>query len=210
MILVSLLASFIGSWHCALMCGPIAANFKTRNGLVSYQLGRLLAYCSLGFISGLLGSFLLREQFTYARIFLGVLFGLVLIQSAFQQLKTQNSQTFFSSFLAKIYLVILRKLKQFKIFQLPMLAGVLTGFLPCAWLFTWLMAAANSHDPVLGVLLMFILWLGGVPTLSVISIFIRRGHQLSSPLQKKILFFVLLISGVYSIASHLIFGLGKF
>lgn len=210
LIAISLVTSFIGSWHCALMCGPIAANFRSNQGLSAYQMGRMLSYICIGAICGQLGSFLLSPSLSKFRIALGILFGVVLILAALQQLSSRSSGASSSSLISKIYLSVLKFLKSQGLFRFPFLAGMLTALLPCAWLFTWALAAAHSHSVFIGALLMFILWLGSVPALSAISIFIKRGHQLSSNRQRKILFFVLLLSGLYAVGSQLVFGLGLF
>ena len=52
---------FLGSWHCAAMCGPLATAGCTRNGRLTgrdaagYFAGRLLSYATLGAIMGHLG-----------------------------------------------------------------------------------------------------------------------------------------------------------
>ena len=49
--------SLLGSGHCVAMCGGLIITVaRTRSALIRYHLGRLLGYCILGSLAGMLGS----------------------------------------------------------------------------------------------------------------------------------------------------------
>ncbi len=70
-------AAVVGGWHCAGMCGPIAALGRGRLAQVAYQLGRLTSYLALGAFAGVTGAHVLhllpREHLWVASAVLGVL-----------------------------------------------------------------------------------------------------------------------------------------
>src|SRR5262249_35576181 len=59
----ALILGLVGSLHCAGMCGPLAMALPSTGtalpkfvaGRAAYNLGRIVAYCALGLIFGLLG-----------------------------------------------------------------------------------------------------------------------------------------------------------
>ncbi len=61
------ITAFLGSWHCAAMCGPIACLAQNRGQLISYQLGRLTSYSLLGALAGALGQALFRHSHGWVR-----------------------------------------------------------------------------------------------------------------------------------------------
>src|SRR3954466_3206561 len=79
---VPFLLGLIGSFHCAGMCGPLALALPSphagRAGFLlsrlAYNLGRVITYCSLGLIAGVLGrTFLLAGLQRALSITAGVL-----------------------------------------------------------------------------------------------------------------------------------------
>jgi sulfite exporter TauE/SafE len=78
-----LTTGFLGSWHCAAMCGPIACLAQSRGQLLAYQLGRVTSYTVLGVLAGTLGRVLFHHQIWWVRvasltILMGVIFFLCL------------------------------------------------------------------------------------------------------------------------------------
>ena len=72
----------VGSLHCAGMCGPLALALPPAGnstlgyvgGRVAYNLGRIITYCAMGLIVGLIGkSLLLAGVQRWVSIVLGVL-----------------------------------------------------------------------------------------------------------------------------------------
>jgi len=51
------------------------------------------------------------------------------------------------------------------------LVGVLTGLLPCGWLWAFVITAGGTADPVAGATVMAVFWLGTVPAMTGILAF---------------------------------------
>jgi sulfite exporter TauE/SafE len=50
--------------------------------------------------------------------------------------------------------------------QRSYLVGVLTGLLPCGWLWAFVVAAAGTATPAMGAAVMAVFWLGTVPAMT--------------------------------------------
>lgn len=197
-------SSFFGSWHCAGMCGPIATLMSSRKSLWSYNLGRLVSYTFLGGIAGGLGQIFLNSEFVTLRwtstiilaLFL-LIYGLSLI---FPQFFTKKMELWkWSHKLLEFF----KKIHIFHISQSGFVVGLLTAFLPCGWLYTYVLAAIATHSLWGGALTLSLFWLGGMPTLSAVPFMIRKTVQSAGLRQQKIAGVVLLISGLYSLSSFL-------
>ena len=188
-----LLSSFLGSWHCAGMCGPIASLMSTRKNLLSWHLGRFVAYVLLGFAGGALGSFFLNSQFIYLRIISSILFALILLLMGLRQLKP--------SWFLNISFPWFRRLRKFHLNQSGFIVGLMTALLPCGWLYTYVTAAIATQSPWAGALLMTLFWLGGLPALNILPAMVRKTLQTASLRQRKIAGVILILAGVYSLGS---------
>src|SRR5579872_2463395 len=78
----ALLLGLVGSLHCAGMCGPLAlalppgsnSRFGFVAGRLAYNFGRIVTYCSLGLIFGVIGrSLFLAGIQRWVSIFLGLI-----------------------------------------------------------------------------------------------------------------------------------------
>ncbi len=185
-------SSFWGSWHCAAMCGPIASLTAQKKSLLSYHIGRGLSYGLLGAISGYIGSFFLEHDFYVLRIISGVLFGFVLIGMGLNMFFQKKQWSFLQTTWLK---------KIFNPNTPGLLLGLLSIFLPCGWLYTYAMAAVASKSAFSGSLIMFLFWLGGLPALSAISMFMKKTILLSNQRKQKIAGTVLTLAGIYSLLS---------
>jgi uncharacterized protein len=203
--LAILTSSFLGSWHCAGMCGPFAAITGSRGQLWHYHLGRLIVYVGLGTLSGYFGDFVMSSEFQWVRIAGGVLLGLTLIALGLQYLFSlewgKSSHFFAGALFQKLH----RRLRAWKLGHSSFAIGLLAGLLPCMWLYTYVIAASASKSPYAGAFLMFLFWLGGLPALSAVSMMVRPSLLKSNIYKQKIAGGVLLVSGVYALTSHWLF-----
>lgn len=155
--LSALAVALAGGWHCAGMCGGLAALASKPANVFWAQLGRLISYVSLGVISGAFGSRVLEAvplSWRWpASIAMAALSFWVLI-STWNLSLPLRIQRFFWSHRPK---------------QLPALdfltLGMLNGFLPCHWLYGFLVSAAALGSPFKGGVLLMALWAGSVPWL---------------------------------------------
>lgn len=187
-------ASFLGSWHCAGMCGPIASLMATRRGLVPYHLGRLISYTLLGAFAGGLGSFFLTTEIVWLRWISAGLFAGFLAFAGFRLLFPQ---------LSKIKLPSVLSHSLFRMRPSAFLVGLTTILLPCGWLYTYVAAAIATRSAWAGALMMSVFWFGSLPALSALPSLIQSVVRKSNPTQKRVAGVVLIFASLYSLGSFL-------
>lgn len=140
---------FFGSLHCVGMCGPLAYGtlaHRGRNPLelivptISYNLGRVISYCLLGVLLGILGGVVSLAGFQ--RI-LSIVFGVVLVILALFSVnldhligKQKHIRKWYNS-VATMMSSAMQKGRQIPAIQV----GVINGLLPCGLVYVALMAA---------------------------------------------------------------------
>lgn len=174
------IASFLGSLHCVGMCGPLALVATTSDQarspmigpVLAYHVSRLLGYVILGSIAGLLGAAVqttgdwLGLQQSAARIAGGTmaLLGCLMVL----RLATGNTPHFL---LPQGLQSLFSRLHHFARVQSPWMKaatiGALTIFLPCGWLYAFLITAAATATLWGGAAVMSMFWIGTLPSLSV-------------------------------------------
>lgn len=191
--------SFLGSWHCAAMCGPVASLMAQRKSLASYHLGRLLSYAILGGIAGSLGQVFLNSHVLALRwvsaSFLA-LFLFYLALSAFfpQRFKNPSEWRVLKNLIQRFHSApIFRSQNSGWVF------GILTALLPCGWLYTFVLAAMASGSLWSGVLVMSLFWLGGLPLLYSAPQLVRKLIAGTPARNQKIAGCVLIFSSFYSL-----------
>ncbi len=180
LLLAVLVASFLGSLHCVGMCGPLALVATTSDNnkspllgpLAAYHLSRALGYATLGILAGVFGAAIqttgnfLGLQQAAARIAGGTmtLLGILMVL----RLATGSSPHFV---LPTSLQQMFSKLHQFARMRSPLTKaasiGALTIFLPCGWLYAFLITAAATASPWFGSTVMIMFWIGTVPSLTV-------------------------------------------
>lgn len=189
-------ASLLGSLHCVGMCGPLAlvatTGDRARSPLIgpaiAYHVSRLLGYVLLGTVAGLLGSAVqttgdwLGFQQSAARIAGGAmaLLGCLMVL----RLSAGNSPHFL---LPQGLQSLFSRLHQFARVQSPWLKaitiGALTIFLPCGWLYAFLITAAATATPLEGGAVMAMFWMGTLPSLSAM---LFSAHLLTQRFKKQL------------------------
>lgn len=188
-LLLGLLGSaFLGSWHCAAMCGPIAASLSRSRHAWSYHLGRGCSYMGIGLLAGGFGQMILPSLPAPVRISIIVLLAFILLAAVLP------------SQLPRLRLPRL-SCGPLKTIPLP-LAGALSIFLPCGWLWSFIAAAVATRSAYAGGLVMAALWLGSLPSLIFIDVYFRR--SLSAQLPQGLSWAPLLLagSGLYALFAH--------
>lgn len=193
LVLSILSASFLGSWHCAGMCGPIATLMATKKGLWPYHLGRLISYSGLGALAGSLGQFFLTSEFVWLRWVSAATFAAFLFYGGLRLVNPKIKKVNFSLPFSQL----------FKIKNSAFLVGLTTILLPCGWLYTYVAAAIATKSPYAGAIMMFLFWLGSLPALSTIPQFINATIKRSSPSQQKIAGIILIGASIYSLCSFM-------
>jgi sulfite exporter TauE/SafE len=211
-----LVASFLGSPHCAGMCGGFAAYCGKHQGgrvsIILYNLGRLTTYVSLGLCAGGIGAFLNKSVeivglSRFAAIILGSLmigWGLLellgLWREQMQSLKSkvQHSLLHLHSQLAPAGQQNVQPAGP----QTSFLIGLLSTFLPCGWLYGFVAIAAATGAAWSGALVMFVFWIGTVPLMYIVGAASQSLMQRLGARHHLVASWVLILAGVLSILGH--------
>ncbi len=134
----------VSSAHCAVMCGPLAAATRLRNGAgasLSYFGGRLVTYTVLGAFAGGAGRALVLSPWArWAEALLSWGLALMLLVTAYTLLRPAAASTLLRVGLRPRTNRVGRLLA--RVADDPLLLGAATALLPCAVLFAALLAAA--------------------------------------------------------------------
>lgn len=173
MLYTAFVFGLISSFHCIGMCGPIAMmlpvdrnnQVKKVSQILTYHIGRMTAYASIGLIFGLVGRGLyLAGMQQRMSIFIGVAMILVILIP---------EKVFARYNFSKPVFVLISKVKstlgkQFKnqSYKSLFTIGLLNGFLPCGMVYVALFGAIAMQNESFGVLYMLLFGLGTVPMMS--------------------------------------------
>ena len=190
MLYSAFILGLISSLHCIGMCGPIAMMLpvdhqneaKKVTQIITYHLGRLTAYTTIGLIFGSVGrGFFLAGLQQNMSIFIGVAMIIVVLipEKIFAKY----------NFSKPVYRVI-SKVKsnlgsQFKnrSYKSLFTIGLLNGFLPCGMVYVALFGAIAMQSAGSGVLYMLLFGVGTMPLMTVV-VYIRSVIKL--PFRDKI------------------------
>ncbi len=172
----ALSVGFLGSFHCAGMCGPLALALPGGNGSMlsliggklAYNFGRLITYSILGLIAGLLGhTFSIRGWQSDLSIISGILILLFVLFSNKKVLNFLNSKLVgVSYFFKQKFGVLMKNHSTGSLFTI----GLLNGILPCGFVYLALAGAATTQSPLEGATYMFLFGLGTVPIMLTIAL----------------------------------------
>lgn len=187
-VLSGLILGFMGSFHCAGMCGPIAISMPLRGntifqkvfGGLLYNFGRTLTYGLMGAFFGLIGQGFHMAGFQQG---ISVAMGAIMILSVtmpflFKNIKVGN----FDFFTGKIRTGI-QKLFQKRSFGGLFLIGLLNGLLPCGLVYMAIAGAIGTANIYYGILFMILFGLGTIPMMLFISLV---GNMISITIRNRI------------------------
>lgn len=205
MLYTALLFGLISSFHCIGMCGAIAMMLpvdrsnpaKKVTQIITYHLGRITAYGTIGFIFGLLGKgFFMAGMQQKLSIVIGVLMIVVIVIPEKVFAGYNFSKPVFR-FISKVKQVLGSQFKK-KSYQSLFTIGLLNGFLPCGMVYVALFGAIAMQSSGLGVLYMVLFGLGTVPLMSSV-VYINSFLTVSvrNKIQKAIPYVVVLIGVLF-------------
>lgn len=210
MLYTALLFGLISSFHCIGMCGPIALMLpvdrnnpvKKATQIMSYHLGRISAYATIGFIFGLLG-----KGFFIAGIQqkMSIVIGILMIAAIVIPEKVFARYNF-----SKPLFRLISKMKQLlgsqfkkKSYQSLFTIGLLNGFLPCGMVYVALFGAIAMQSSSLGVLYMVLFGLGTIPLMSTVlymdsflSVAVRNKIQKAIPVMVALIGVLFILRGL--------------
>jgi sulfite exporter TauE/SafE len=208
-----LVASLAGSLHCAGMCGGLVV-FATAGddgrgarrllGHAAYSGGRLVSYSALGAAAGGVGAAL-----DLAGAMAGVHRGAALVAGATMIAWGVGSLLALRGVRvlpAACGLPLVRRAFAAAAGRpaaaRALLVGLLTGLMPCGWLWAFLVTAAGTGSPGAGAAVMGAFWLGTVPVLLAAGL---GAQLLASPLRRRlpaVTAVVLVVLGLAAIAGR--------
>lgn len=200
----------ISSFHCVGMCGPIAMMLpvdrsneaKKITQIITYHIGKLTAYGTLGLIFGLLGrSFYLAGMQQQLSIIVGILMILVAIIPERIFAKYNFSKPVYKV-ITKVKSSLGQQFKN-KSYKSLFTIGLLNGFLPCGMVYVALFGAIAMQNVSLGIAYMILFGIGTIPMMvavvyasGLISFSFRGTIQKAIPLVAVIIGMLFIIRGL--------------
>ena len=191
-------ASVVGSLHCIGMCGPFVAFYSGSDGSggarrllshASYSGGRLFTYAIFGLAAGAVGAALdvagsLAGFQRIAAIVAGVT---MIVWGVLALLQLRGVRIFKHGSGNGRIAGIMRRGFSLVSDKPPIVragaVGLLSGFLPCGWLWAFVVTAAGTGSAWKGAAVMTAFWAGTVPALLAVGL----GSQLvSAPLRRHV------------------------
>jgi sulfite exporter TauE/SafE len=163
----------VGSLHCAGMCGPLAlalpAAGNTASGYVAgraaYNLGRVITYCLLGVVFGLLGKTLWLAGI---QRWVSIALGLALLAGLFTSRKLALWRPVTLSVeRLKLHMSTLLRRRSFAALAA---LGLLNGLLPCGLVYVACAGATATSDVLAGAAYMAAFGAGTVPMMLAIGL----------------------------------------
>lgn len=199
LVIAILASSLVGSFHCAGMCGvfvALAVTPVTVGGhaasegaptarpsraamLLQYNLGRLLAYATLGALAGVVGSAVdlgaslagVQQLAAIAAATISLVFGFSLIARA---LGRPHQNLPLPGALRAVAHAAFHTADRLPSGLRPLAIGLATGLLPCGWLWVFVATAAGTANPARGAVVMSVFWLGTLPVLVALGVGVQR------------------------------------
>lgn len=179
-------ASLLGSLHCVAMCGPLiglAGSARTLRLALLHAAGRLATYVVLGILAGVVGrgidlagraSDVQRAATIVAAV---AIFGWAAV-TIVTALRARRGAPGIAPAPARrgwlrggAFQRGVVRLRTRRPGARAYLVGVLTGLLPCGWLWAFVVSAAGTGSPVRGAAVMAVFWLGTVPAMTGVLAF---------------------------------------
>jgi sulfite exporter TauE/SafE len=208
-----LIASLLGSAHCAGMCGGfvcfVAGQDRSRIGSqMAYHVGRLAAYVALGAVAGGIGAGLdrLGAMAGLSRVSAVVAGALMVAWGAASLARARGGRAaaWHAPRAARVPIAAAaRALAGLPPAPRALALGSLTSLLPCGWLYAFVATAAGAGSPWGGAAVMAAFWMGTVPVLVAVGLAAQRAL---GPLRRRL---PALTAGVM-IALGLLTAAGKF
>ncbi len=209
-----LLASLVGSPHCAGMCGGFVCFYAGQDSRgqklahVAYNLGRLASYLVLGLLAGLAGHVLDRAgsaaglQRT-AAVTAGVVMLVWGTGALLVALGARLPSAAAPAFLRTRFAAAMRAVHAQPPVVRALTVGLVTTLLPCGWLWVYVAMAAGTGSVPSALLVMSAFWLGTVPMMAGIGL---AAQSLIAPLRRRV---PVITAGVLVVLGLLTIG-GKF
>jgi sulfite exporter TauE/SafE len=172
-----LLASLLGSPHCAGMCGGFVAFYAGGDGRgrwaphLAYNLGRLCSYTTLGLLAGAIGSSVdhVGALTGFGRMAAGIAGALMIVWGGGTLLAAAGArlpQPPVPVALRRWLLGALHAARELPASARALVMGLVTTLIPCGWLYAFVTVAGGTAQPLSGALVMALFWLGTLPVMA--------------------------------------------
>jgi hypothetical protein len=183
-----LVASLVGSIHCAAMCGGFVCAYAgpgARRGLpnlpahLAYNGGRLVSYVTLGLVAGAIGARVddvgrLAGIGRGAAVLAGILMVVWALGMIGATLGVRVSGALVPEWLQRRLGSALVAMRDEPPVARAALTGLLTTLLPCGWLYTFVVTAGGTGSAIAGAGVMVAFWIGTVPMLLAVGFGAQR------------------------------------
>lgn len=199
--LLVLAASLLGSTHCVGMCGGIVMALPARKPVqIGYHLGRLVGYLMLGALAGLAGDFLLSQGALLSKAS-SVLMALLLFGVAYNIWRGRAVHFQLPAWMNRLLQRPMGKaLKESR--EHPWMGvgvGLLSMFLPCGWLYTFVLGALLTRNFWLGAAYLVAFWAGTVPLLAVGPTLVSKWLASRPVRQRQIVASIFILAGLLTV-----------
>lgn len=195
-----LAASLAGSGHCALMCGGlVSAAAKTSLDQALYHTGRLAGYLILGALSGWIGGRTVARLPDWGSAALAWAVGLsfVWIGVTAWRKGAWHFELPGSAWVSRwIHRGIIGDSAPFRTSGYAAAIGFLSIFLPCGWLYGFVLASLSTADAARGSWLMLFFWAGTLPALALSGWIIRGIARITGAFAPKVSAVLLMTAGI--------------
>jgi len=186
----ALLAGLLGSAHCLGMCAGISGLFSVNTSVASlrtqvpfaltYNLGRVISYAVIGLIVAAFGSVVVKASPGLAgaiRLLSGAIIILVGLKVAFDLRLLNIIERMGAGLWAKMAPVA-QKLVPVTSLPRALGLGLVWGWLPCGLVYSVLMIAASSTQPLHGAAIMVAFGIGTAPAMALSGLGAARLSEL--------------------------------
>jgi sulfite exporter TauE/SafE len=198
---LAFMIGLLGSVHCIGMCGPLAfavpslkkGGFYLILDKVLYQAGRIISYCILGAVIGLIGRQLWMAGLQQG---LSISSGVLILFAACSRILKTSSGLRFNYLLTpfnKLFGLALKHKAN------HLIIGMLNGLLPCGFVYLALSGAINTSSPGLAVAYMFWFGLGTAPLMLLAAMTVGFSSQLLRLRINKVIPYLMLCLGIWFI-----------
>jgi uncharacterized protein len=189
------LASLLGSIHCAGMCGPLTCLYSGPRGEaarvgahIAYNAGRLVSYVILGTVAGSIGA-RVDDLGRFAGVghLAALVAGCLMIAWAAATIGAtlgvhvpiSLAPAWARRTLGSVLLSASRQSAEVR----ALLVGLLTTLLPCGWLYTFVVVAGSTGNAFAGATVMAVFWIGTAPMLLAVGV---GAGRLLGPLARRL------------------------
>ncbi len=212
-----LVASLLGSLHCVGMCGPLAlwvtGGGSSRTTVAAYHLGRLTTYWIAGAVAGVLGAAvsLGGDMVGFQSAAANVAGTLLILVGVFRlaKLHPRFNRPLLQSGSGSGSFTVAAVLKRFKplldrqtAVSKAYLGGLITTWLPCGWLYLFVLVAAGTGGALPAMVVMFAFWIGTLPALTAMLVGVRSLTPKMRGVLPIVASLFLIVTGLYTVTGR--------